>query len=117
MCENAGSAAATAARSRIRRPESWRLAPRQPHREHRALARLAGHRHIAAQHARELAGDCKDEPGTAKALRGRRVGLVKLLKQLGFLLRRHADAAVGNGQLDPVATVADSARSKLDVAL
>jgi hypothetical protein len=31
-------------------------AARQPHREHRALARLGRHRHISAHHARELAG-------------------------------------------------------------
>ena len=34
----------------------WRAA-RQAHGEHRALARLARHRHVAAHHARELAGD------------------------------------------------------------
>jgi hypothetical protein len=33
------------------------LAARQPHREDRALARFAGHRHVAAHHARELAGN------------------------------------------------------------
>src|SRR5215468_5304911 len=32
-------------------------AAQQPHGEHRALARLARHRHVAAHHARELAGD------------------------------------------------------------
>src|SRR6516225_8097135 len=38
---------------------SCRLAPRQPHREHRALARLACHSHVAAHHARELAREGK----------------------------------------------------------
>ena len=40
----------TAAQSRL-------LRARQAHGEHRALARLARHRHVAAHHARELAGD------------------------------------------------------------
>src|SRR5262249_44498412 len=104
MRETAGSAAAPAARCRNRRPESWRLAPRQPHCEHRALARLAGYRDIAAHHARELASDGEAEPGAAEALRGRGIGLAELLEQLGLLLRRHADAAIGHGQLDPVAS-------------
>src|SRR5262245_53332954 len=42
----------------------------QAHREHRALAWLARHRHVAAHHARELAGDGKAEPGAAEVLRG-----------------------------------------------
>jgi len=38
----------------------WRAA-QQTHGEHRALARLARHRHVAAHHARELAGDGEAE--------------------------------------------------------
>src|SRR5262249_32053578 len=38
------------------RPSSSLAAGGHPHRKHRALARLARHRHIAAHHARELAG-------------------------------------------------------------
>jgi hypothetical protein len=34
-------------------------AARKAHREYRALAQLAGHRHLAPHHARELAGDGK----------------------------------------------------------
>ena len=41
------------------------LAARQAHGEHRALARLARHRYVAAHHARELAGDGKAEPRPA----------------------------------------------------
>jgi|SRR6516165_8686698 len=37
------------------RPSSSLAAGGHPHRKHRALARLARHRHIAAHHARELA--------------------------------------------------------------
>src|SRR6516162_566269 len=37
------------------RPSSSLAAGGHPHRKHRALARLAHHRHIAAHHARELA--------------------------------------------------------------
>src|SRR5512132_2951700 len=36
---------------------------RQAHGEYRALARFARHRHVAAHHAREFAGDCEPEPG------------------------------------------------------
>jgi hypothetical protein len=43
-------------------------AARQAEREDRALARLACHGHIAAHHARELAGDRKAEPSAAEAL-------------------------------------------------
>ena len=46
-----------------------RRAPWQAHREHRPLARLARHGHVAAHHARELAGDGKPEAGAAEALR------------------------------------------------
>jgi hypothetical protein len=35
------------------------VAARQAHREHRALARLARHGHVAAHHARELARESK----------------------------------------------------------
>src|SRR5262245_9998612 len=59
-----------------------RNAARQSHREHRALARLARHRHVPAHHARELAGDCKAEPGAAELLRSRGIGLAELLEQL-----------------------------------
>src|SRR5215831_14112068 len=38
-------------------------AARQSHRKDRALARLARHRHVAAHHAGELAGDGEAEPG------------------------------------------------------
>jgi hypothetical protein len=47
-------------------------ADRQAHREDRALARLARHRHVAAHHARELAREGKTEPGAAVAARGQR---------------------------------------------
>ena len=54
---------------------------RQPYREHRALARLARHRYVAAHHARELAGDGEAQAGAAKARRGRGLGLAEFLKQ------------------------------------
>ena len=57
-------------------------AARQAHCEHRAFARLARHGHIAAHHARELAGDGEAQPGAAEALRGRLIGLGELLEQL-----------------------------------
>jgi hypothetical protein len=96
---------------------SWRLAPRQAHRKDRALARLARYGHVAAHHARELSRDGKAEPRTAEALRRRGIGLAEFLEQLRLLVCRHTDAGVGNGHLDPVATVADPPRSKLDLTL
>src|SRR5262252_10208515 len=84
---------------------SWRLcvvAAWQPHREHRAFARLARHGHVAAHHARKLAGNGKAETGAAEFLRGRGIGLAELLEELCLLLRRHADAGIGDGELDEV---------------
>jgi hypothetical protein len=43
-------------------------APRQAHGEHRALAVLAGHSHVATHHACELAGDGKPESSAAAIL-------------------------------------------------
>ena len=48
----------------------------------RALARLADYRDISAQHARELAGDRKPQPGAAETLHGRGFGLGGFLEQL-----------------------------------
>jgi hypothetical protein len=48
---------------------SWRLAPRQPHRKHRALSRFARHGYIATHHAREPARDGKAESRAAVAPR------------------------------------------------
>src|SRR5262249_58406028 len=101
MRDTTGSAAAPAARCRnCRRGRFmalplrqvcaaglWRLAPRQAHGEHRAFAVLARHGHIAAHHARELAGDGKAEPRTAETLRGRGISLAELLEQFCLLLR------------------------------
>ena len=50
-------------------------AARQTHRKHRALARLARNRHIAAHHPRELPGDGKAKPRAAEALSGRGIGM------------------------------------------
>src|SRR5262249_12889778 len=96
---------------------SRRLAPRQPHRKHRALARLARHRHVAAHHARELAGDGKAEAGSAVAARSQGIGLGEILEQFRLLLRRHTDAAIRDGKLDPVAAVRHLAHPQRDLAL
>jgi hypothetical protein len=53
---------------------------RQAHREHRALACLARHSHVAAHHARELAREGKAEPRSTVAARGERIGLGELLE-------------------------------------
>jgi hypothetical protein len=57
-------------------------------------------RHVATHHACELAGDGKAEPGAAETLRRRPIGLAELLEQLGLLLRGHADAGIGDRELD-----------------
>src|SRR5262249_44794568 len=73
--------------------------------------------HIATHHARKLAGDSKAEPRAAIAARGERIGLREILEQLRLLLRRHADDAVRNRKLDPIASVADPAHSQGNLAL
>src|SRR5215471_12650996 len=95
---------------------SWGFAPRQAHREDRSFTRLARHCHVAAHHARELAGDGKAEPRAGEALRGRGISLAELLEQLCLLLRRHANAGVGDRELDPVATVGDPTCPQPDLA-
>jgi len=71
-------------------------APWQAHGEHRALAVLARHGHVAAHHAPELAREGKAEPGPAEALSSSGIGLTELLEQLGLLLRSHANARIGD---------------------
>src|SRR5262249_7009445 len=87
-------------------------AARQTHSEYRALARLARHGHVAAHHAGELAGDGKAEPRPAIAARGQGIGLGEVLEQFRLLLRRHADAAISDGKLDPVAAADHPSRSQ-----
>jgi len=60
-------------------------AARQAEGEYRALARFARHGHVAAHHARELAGDGKAEPRTPETLCSRSIGLAELLEQLSLL--------------------------------
>src|SRR5262249_60303089 len=88
----------------------------EPPREHRALARFAGHRHVAAHHACELAGYGEAEPGAAEALSGRGIGLGELLEKLCLLLRCHADTGVGDGEAAEAAAIAPLACRKLDRA-
>src|SRR5262249_21301484 len=88
-----------------------------PHSEYRTLAWLARHSHVATHHARELAGDGKAESRAPETLCSRGIGLAELPEQLGLLLRRHADAGIGHGQLDPVASVCHPARPQRDLAL
>src|SRR5215831_11558472 len=97
-------------------PESVLRAARQAEGEDRALARLACHGHIAAHHARELAGDGEAKTSAAKPLRGRGIGLAELLEQLSLLLRSHANAGVSDRELDEPAAIAHLACRKLDLA-
>src|SRR6516164_6133466 len=93
----------------------WHAA-RQSHREYRTFARLARHRHVAAHHACELAREGKAEPSAAETLRGRGISLAELLEQFCLLLRSHANAGVGDGELDETAAIAHLACRKLDLA-
>jgi hypothetical protein len=93
------------------------LAARQANRKDRALAQFARHGYVAAHHARELARDGEPQPGAAVAARGQGIGLGEILKQFRPLLRCHADAAIRNGKLDPVASVRHLAHPQGDLAL
>src|SRR5438045_9694606 len=77
----------------------------KPQGEHRALARLARRRDVAAHHARELAGNGEAQARTAEPLRGRGLRLAELLEQFAELLRRHADPGISDGELDEVVLV------------
>jgi len=89
----------------------------QAHREHRTLAQLARHSHIAAHHARELASNGKAKPRAAIAARGQRIGLGEILGQFRLLLGGQADAGVRDGKLDPVASVRHLAHAQGNLAL
>src|SRR5262245_8768987 len=91
---------------------SCAIAARQPHRKHRAFARLARHCHVASHHARELAGEGKTEPRPAVAARCQRIGLREILEQFRLLLRGHTDALIRDGKLDPVAAADHPSRSQ-----
>src|SRR6516225_3901379 len=95
---------------------SMRRAAGQAHRKHRTLARLTRHRHVAAHHARELAREGKAEPRPAVAARCQGIGLDEVLEQFCLLLRRHADAAIRDRKLDPVAAVRHLAHAQGDLA-
>jgi len=73
--------------------------------EHRAPALFAGHRHLTAHHASELAGDREAQSGVVVFLGGRRLRLGEFLEQSSELLRGHADAGVGHRKLDGVAAI------------
>src|SRR5262249_25727613 len=91
-------------------------AGRPAHRKHRALADLARKSYPRHQ-ASPLSGGSEAQASGAEALCSRDIGLGELLEQLGLLLSGHADASVGDRELDPVATVGDPARPQPDLAL
>src|SRR5262249_40809429 len=80
-------------------------------------ARLARHGHIAAHHARELAGDREAQPGAAVAARGQGIGLGEILKQFCLLFRCHADTAIRDRKFDPVAAVRHLTHPQGDLTL
>src|SRR6516164_10864640 len=79
--------------------------PWQPDRECRAATDLAFDCDVAAHHLAEPAADGEAEAGATVLTRGGRGCLGKLLEQLTHLLRRHADAGVGERERDPVAAI------------
>src|SRR5262249_14131936 len=87
-----------------------------PHPKERTLARVSCHGDVAAHHACELAREGKAEPRAAEVLSSRGIGLAELLEQLCLLLRRHANAGVGDSELDGVTAIAHLACRKLDLA-
>src|SRR6516165_3961575 len=78
---------------------------RQPDRKRRAAAGFALDRDIAAHHLAEPLADREPKPGAAVFARRGCVGLRELLKQLAHLLRRHADAGIGNLDDDAIAAI------------
>src|SRR5262249_50894291 len=83
-------------------------AARQAHREHRAFARLARHRHVAAHHARELARESKPEPRPAVAARGQGIGLGEILNSLACcsaVMPMPVSATASSTQSRPSATL------------
>ncbi len=96
---------------------AWRRAARQPHGEHRTLAGLARRGDVAAHHARKLAADGEAQSSAAETLRCRGIGLSEFLEQLGLLLRRHSDAGIEHGELDPLAFIDHLAYPQRHLAL
>ena len=89
---------------RIHRLGSFRN-PRHSDSKCGATARLAFDRDVAAHHLAEAFTDREAQAGaTVFARRGGR-SLGKLLEKLAHLLRRHADAGVGDRKRDPVTAV------------
>ena len=71
---------------------------RQAHRERAAAAQLALQTHVAAQQLGQLADDRQPQAGAGVLARQRVAGLAELLEDQLLLLRRDADAGVGDGQ-------------------
>src|SRR6516165_5801342 len=78
---------------------------RQPDRKRRAAAGFALDRDIAAHYLAEPLADREPKPGAAVFAGRGCVGLGELLEQLALLLRRHADARIGDLDDDAVAAV------------
>src|SRR6516164_1467964 len=78
---------------------------RQTDRKRRAAAGLALDGYVATHHLTEAFADRESKPRAAVFARCRCIGLRELLEQPALLLRRHADAGIGNGERDPVALV------------
>src|SRR5262249_19933530 len=71
----------------------------------------------APHQARELAEVERPAPRPAVAPRGQGICLREILKQLRLLLRRHADAAIRDRKLDPLASVRHLAHAQGNLAL
>jgi len=78
---------------------------RQPDREGRSTTRLARDGNVAPHHLAKALADSQAKARAAVFPRRRCVGLRELLEQLVYLLRRHADARIGDRDGNPVAAV------------
>jgi len=80
----------------------WSRLYRQAYRERRAFAKLAAHRHSAAQQFGERLDDVETQADTFIAAGLRAVDLMEALEDFVAFVRRDSYSAVGHSKLDPV---------------
>jgi hypothetical protein len=90
----------------VSRSSHWSLHnSRKPDREGRSATRLALDRDVPAHHLTEAPADGEAKARAPVFARRGRGSLGKFLEQLAHLLRRHADAGVGDRHDDPIAAI------------
>src|SRR5262249_32637434 len=78
---------------------------RQTDCKRRSTANLALHRNVAAHHLAKPFADREPEACSTVFPRRRCIRLRKFLEQLAHLLRRHANAGIGDSDRNPIAAV------------